>query len=75
MQRNSAAGELLPEVPTALERRWYFALLPCCFGNVFLSSFPGAVPQEACLEFTELGGDFCDESRNFKIRRRNKRSF
>lgn len=34
MQRNSEAGELLPEVPTALKRRWYFMLLPCC-GNLF----------------------------------------
>lgn len=35
MQRNSEAGELVPEVPTALKQRWYFILLPCCFGHLF----------------------------------------
>lgn len=35
MQRNSEAGELLLEVPTALKQRWYFIVLPHCFGNLF----------------------------------------
>lgn len=35
MQRNSEAGELLLEVPTALKQRWYFIMLPCCFGKLF----------------------------------------
>ena len=35
MQRKSEAGELLPEVPTALKQRWYFTVLPCCFGSLF----------------------------------------
>lgn len=48
----------------------------CCYCAIlaiyFLSSLPGAVPQEARLEFTELGG--C-ESKNLKIDRRNNKSF
>lgn len=35
--RETAAGELLPEVPTALKQRWYFMLLPCCVGNLFFA--------------------------------------
>lgn len=35
--RETAAGELLPEVPTALKQRWCFTLLPCCVGNLFFA--------------------------------------
>lgn len=35
-----------------------------------------AVPQDACLEFTDVWGFFfTDESRNFKISKRNDKSF
>lgn len=75
IRRNSAAGELLPEVPTALKQRCFFTVTMLFWESIFLSCLPGAVPQEACLEFTELGGGFGDESRNFKIGRRNNKNF